>query len=688
MLKTQTTLVPGLLLALAGGAFAQNGTDTCTTPTPIGEGSFAFDTTTMVGSSEMVCTSAYDMNQDMFWVYTSTITGDVQIDTEGSSFDTQLGIFSGTDCTATCIVDDDDSGTGLLSRVILTGVTAGDTFVIQSGGFGVGAGLGILNIAAYVDPCIGTPADAFEDNDTCASPAVITAGSYTSLTVTLSDPDYYSIDVPAGDILTLTETFDSNDCDYTFYDLGCGIELAPAALTGNTWTNNTGSTQTVIIYAHQWSGADPLCSDYEFDLTITADPCASVTPDALEDNDTCATPVVLATGSYIGLNVQDADPDYYSIDVPAGDILTLTETFDSNDTDYIFYDVGCGIELAPLGLDGNTWTNSTGSMQTVIIYAHQWNGAALLCSDYDFDLSLMPDPCQSATDDSFEDNDDCATATPLADGLYTGLFSSRTDKDHYSFCVPAGSTVTIDVLFNSAVGDLDAFLWEAVDPNCGSGMAFSTELALGFSLTDNENLVWTNPLSSDVDVVLEVNTWDSDSNTGNCNDYDLQIIGSGCAPTSDGTPFCDPMDVNSTGLSTTMVGFLGTGVESGLRLEASNGVPGEFGYFLIGTGVNDPGIVISDGRLCLAVTGGNQFGRYNFGTTTNSIGQFDAAGDFQNLLGTATSNGGYGYDVALANPLGGMIMSGETWNFQLWHRDTPSGVGRSNFSNGLTVMFP
>ena len=686
MLNTKKTLLPGLMLALAGGAFAQDGTDTCTAPTPIGEGSFTFDTTTMVGSSEMVCTSAFDMNQDMFWVYTAGISGDIQIDTIGSSFDTQLGVFSGTDCTAVCVADDDDGAGFPLSRVLLTGVTAGDTFVIQVGGWDTDAGFGTLNIGAFVDPCASVPADALEDNDDCSTPAVITAGSYTNLTVTLADPDYYSIDVPDGEVLTVTETFDSNDTDYIIYDLGCGIELAGLGLTGGAWTNNTGSTQTAIIYAHQWDGATDLCSDYEFDVTLTPDPCVGIVDDMFEDNDDCLSPTPITVGTYTGLVA--ADLDHYEIVVPAGQILTVFETFDTNDTVWSLWDQGCNIAELQFFFDTLTWNNTTGSPQTMTIIAETWMNAQPQCGDYDFDVSLAPDPCATATDDSFEENDDCASAVSIADGLYTGLFVSKTDRDHYAFCVPAGGTVFIDMFFTNANGDLDMFLWEAVDFNCGTGPAGGTDLAQGFSGTDNESITWTNPLTTDVDVVLEVNAWDNAVNPADCNNYDLQITGAGCGPTSDGTPFCDPMDPNSTGNSTTLTGMLGTGVESGLLLTATGGVPSEFGYFLIGTGISDPGIVISGGRLCLAVTGGNQFGRYNFGTTTNSIGAFDAAGDFQNLLGTATSNGGYGYDVATTNPLGGMIMSGETWHFQLWHRDTPAGVGSSNFSNGLSITFP
>ncbi len=155
-------------------------------------------------------------------------------------------------------------------------------------------------------------------------------------------------------------------------------------------------------------------------------------------------------------------------------------------------------------------------------------------------------------------------------------------------------------------------------------------------------------------------------------------------PPAVGTPFCDPMNVNSTGASTTLSGTPIAG-GSGLHLEATQGPPTEFGYFLVGTGVDDPGITISQGRLCLSGTGGNFFGRYNVsGGALNSVGQFDAAGVMQNQVGTSAV--GSGYDVPLELPFAGSptILAGDTWHFQLWHREA---AGESNFSNGLSVTF-
>ncbi len=147
--------------------------------------------------------------------------------------------------------------------------------------------------------------------------------------------------------------------------------------------------------------------------------------------------------------------------------------------------------------------------------------------------------------------------------------------------------------------------------------------------------------------------------------------------------FCDPANNNSTGVPTVMTASTGSGVGSGAHLEASQGPPGEFGYFLVGTSFSEPGIIINAGRLCVS----GQIGRFNLtGGVRNSLGLFNAAGVLDNSVGTATSSGGTGYDVPVSMPISGspIIMPGSTWHFQLWHREA---AGSSNFSNGVSLLF-
>ena len=113
--------------------------------------------------------------------------------------------------------------------------------------------------------------------------------------------------------------------------------------------------------------------------------------------------------------------------------------------------------------------------------------------------------------------------------------------------------------------------------------------------------------------------------------------------------FCEPAQANSSGFPSRLLGNFGSGSDSDLHLDAISGPPNQFGYFLVSGCYDDTGVQISQGRLCLS----GAIGRYNVtGSQFNSIGQFDAAGQFQNFAGT--SSVGEGFDVPTSLPLPGV----------------------------------
>ncbi|HRV80905.1 MAG: hypothetical protein H6830_06700 [Planctomycetes bacterium] len=192
----------------------------------------------------------------------------------------------------------------------------------------------------------------------------------------------------------------------------------------------------------------------------------------------------------------------------------------------------------------------------------------------------------------------------------------------------------------------------------GSGRFVSFNLATGA----NQLIQHTSALNAEMEMAVE------------------QPLGSG-----PGVPFCDPANPNSTGFPVELSATGNPGTGAGLHLDGISGPPNQFAYFLVGTAAQDPGTTISQGELCLSLSGGNSLGRYNLlGTDRNSLGQFDAAGNLQNLVGTSQT--GYGFDIPTILPLLGSptIQSGSTYHFQLWYRE--SG-GVSNFSNGLSLSF-
>ncbi|MBL4770788.1 MAG: hypothetical protein JKY61_06525 [Planctomycetes bacterium] len=140
---------------------------------------------------------------------------------------------------------------------------------------------------------------------------------------------------------------------------------------------------------------------------------------------------------------------------------------------------------------------------------------------------------------------------------------------------------------------------------------------------------------------------------------------------------CTPYP-NSTGVPTVLAGAFTGSPGSGFHLESTSGPSGHIGYVLVSTGINPLGLLIGSGNLCLS----GALARYNVsGTAWNSVGLFDGSGVLQNLVGTSSVGSGFDVPAAVPAPIGGVISTGTTLHFQLWHRDTG---GTSNFSNSVT----
>ncbi|MCP5020959.1 MAG: hypothetical protein GY930_04200 [bacterium] len=257
-------------ILLAGTAAAQNGADTCTMPTAIGEGSFAFNTSTMVENDNLPgCNSnlfssslgPFFFNKDMYWVYTATADGNLTVDTEGSSFDTQLAIHGGVDCMAICIDNNDDGGTGLLSTLTLGSINMGDQFVIQVGGYGSNSGPGILNVTLTPDPCSASNDDAFEDNDECATAVAMVNGTNTGLWLSATDHDNYRYCVGNGETLVIDALFldDDGDIDLSLQDADCNYITGSFSISDDehiTWTNTSGADLDVVLQVFIWGSCN------------------------------------------------------------------------------------------------------------------------------------------------------------------------------------------------------------------------------------------------------------------------------------------------------------------------------------------------------------------------------------------------------------------------------------------------
>ncbi|MDF1838823.1 MAG: choice-of-anchor L domain-containing protein [Planctomycetota bacterium] len=227
--------------------------------------------------------------------------------------------------------------------------------------------------------------------------------------------------------------------------------------------------------------------------------------------------------------------------------------------------------------------------------------------------------------------------------------------------VEAGQMVSFDAvalatngLSNQAVS-LDA-MGSAAALNGGS---FSPALPTVLAQPATSQFTWT-PTAADQG--LHTITLIATDQLGQMYTCDVEIL------VQLGTAYCATV-ANSTGTSGYLyaMGDLAAN-QNNLTLVGSNLPEGEMGYFL---GSRAQGFVAmpggSQGNLCL---GGPGLARFHNTAASVVSGTLTGTLDLTNMPVHPT--------------FGDVVMPGETWYFQLWHRESQ---GVSNFTNGLCVTF-
>lgn len=180
-----------------------------------------------------------------------------------------------------------------------------------------------------------------------------------------------------------------------------------------------------------------------------------------------------------------------------------------------------------------------------------------------------PAGAQCTGTDSFEDNDDCASATVITSGLYTGLSCQGplapggVDYDFYRVSLNPGERLDVSIYFtHTASRDLDLLLIDpnAVPCNIGNGV-----LGQGFSASDNERLMRTNVTAAPVDILIAV----IPGSTGGviCNTYDLDVF-IGPDPCLQIAAVDDAFEDND--LCTTAAAMIGNGAWTNLFVAATD----------------------------------------------------------------------------------------------------------------------
>lgn len=523
-----------------------------------------------------------------------------------------------------------------------------------------------LTLSTVPDPCAVPVVDVFEPNDDCTSATSILPGVYPGLQGAIAslDEDVFRVVIPPGHRLEVAAESVVPDLVMSVepWSLECGLpDLVAQVNPGYAAVLNGGPNPVDFAFRVTVPERTPFtpvaCGAYQLTVSSAPSPCPGIPPDAFEPNDACSEARPVMPGFYPGLTLEnDQDPDWFSADLLRGEQLIMEVNFDRQfATLRPLFLQGCVWGLVPDLTETPTgfraiWTNNTSVDYDARFGVTIGGPEPFACSRYDMSVAIGPivDPCPT---DMFEDNDDCATAVPLGDGLYAGLHMSSVDYDHYEFEVAPGSLLTIEVIADMPGGEGPRFeVYNVGSPCLGNG-----DIARGRALFRGRTAQWIN----DTGLIQRVRAAITLAGLyGTCAEYDLMVLGT-TTPGLLGDQFC-PSRLNSL---LTRVLALAEGTTSiggqDLSLIAQPLPTNSNGFFLYARSQAAP-TPVSGGLLCLGspIVRLNQF-VFNSGNT-----------------GLATLELPYG---SLPVP----VAAGETWSFQYWYRNG----GGSNFSTGLTLQF-
>jgi hypothetical protein len=131
--------------------------DNCTNAAPIGNvTNQAFDTTTATFDGPGLCVTG----PNIWYLYTATCTNQVTVSLCGSSFDTVLAVYKGSECypAPADLIGCNDDSCNKQSEVTFAAVI-GHQYLIEVGGFGSQAGPGVITISCGSPSCVPTNDD-------------------------------------------------------------------------------------------------------------------------------------------------------------------------------------------------------------------------------------------------------------------------------------------------------------------------------------------------------------------------------------------------------------------------------------------------------------------------------------------------------------------------------------------------
>ena len=424
---------------------------------------------------------------------------------------------------------DSSEGTGSTESVSWTN-RGSNTVTTYVNVYGFLGGSGAYNMSVIINGCGQIPIDEldedmYEDNDTFQDASALLPGSYSDLTRTTNDDDWYVVDVCEGGTIDVDILFSHAQGDINAWLYDEAVLYLDGALTSSdneSLSGTVSSAQRVYINVFSFSG------EAEYGLNISVTGCLTgLEPDRLEDNDSLETAERLMPNIYGDLTITEDDEDWIIFDVCEGGDITVNVNFTDTDGDidaYLYDPSGSVLSRGTTSSDNEVLAHLNASAGQYAIRVYGYNGA-----QNTYDLSFTVSDCGplGLMPDRLEENDTRETGELLTPNRYSNLNITEGDEDWILFDVCEGATITVDLYFTDADGDIDAYLYGPTDFTVDSSTTSS----------DNEQLTVDDATAGQY--ALKVYGFIGDENT-----YDLVFSVEGCDGGGDLSP--DRLEENDT----------------------------------------------------------------------------------------------------------------------------------------------
>ena len=316
-------------------------------------------------------------------------------------------------------------------------------------------------IVMFPDAC----EDPFDPNDDPSAAAPLTTAQYEDLSVCEDEPDWFAFDVNAGDTIVFWIDFPhaEGNVDLFVFDPS-GAEVAAATSLDDdetaTFVASTSGTYLALVELVDDGG---WLDGVPYNLLLSGTSAVGCVPDLFEPNDSTATAWPLSNGDFSNQTICPTDDDWFELSLNQFELLELNlGTFHplEGTIEATLYDAWLTEVASIPPLNSYDWVfyevTSTGTYYLQISLVS--DAGTIDGQIYDFGVvSIIQVGCSP---DLWEQNDSLGSAAPITVGDVSGAVVCDTDPDFYSFSVTSGATVTVDVAFDPADGELDVVMYD------------------------------------------------------------------------------------------------------------------------------------------------------------------------------------------------------------------------------------